>query len=117
MRTILLLYISAISLSGIDAQTENETFESVFGLNVPEQTENKDNVAVTERKESVPLELEDLAKTDKKKIETIQEKPDAETKLFKSDPHDLKKEVEQNLGGISDRTVDERMGKYVRYGE
>lgn len=117
MRTILLLYISAISLSGIDAQTENETFESVFGLNVPEQTENKDNVAVTERKESVPLELEDLAKTDKKKIETIQEKPDTETELFKSDPHDSKKEVEQNLGGISGRTVGERIGKYVRYGE
>ncbi|XP_035724650.1 protein mesh-like isoform X2 [Vespa mandarinia] len=115
MRAILLLYISAISLNGIDAQTEKETFESAFGLNVPEQTENKDNVALTENKESVPLELEDLAETDKKKIGTIREKSDTETELFKSDPQDSKKEVEQNIGNISGRTVDERMGKYVRY--
>ncbi|XP_015173386.1 PREDICTED: protein mesh isoform X1 [Polistes dominula] len=110
------LYVFAILLSGINAQTENETFESAFGLNVPESTENKDYVAATEEKKSVPSELEDLAGSNKNEIETIEGKPD--TELFKHDPfvfEDSKKEVVSNSMGISGRVGGERISKYVRY--
>ncbi|KAK2579800.1 hypothetical protein KPH14_008682 [Odynerus spinipes] len=113
--TIVLIYVFAVSLSGIDAQTENETFESAFGLNVPESTENKD-YAVTERKEEpVPSELEDLARSEKE-IVAIEEKPETE---FPESPTsnfgDAKKEVGPISVGLSGRIAGETSGKYVRY--
>ncbi|XP_076664606.1 sushi domain containing 2 mesh isoform X2 [Andrena cerasifolii] len=106
----------------ISAQTDNETFESAFGLIEPESTENKESLYtdsngnhadVTEKKEpGAPLEVEDLIEIENNhEEETGEEVPPDTVKEPKNEP---KAEVTIS-GGLAGRIAEEKTGKYVRY--
>jgi len=123
---LLLACLLSLTPRSIIAQNENETFESAFGLNLPESNENliaKENIDLPPQTKEVPLEVEDLA-VEEKELTPVEKKDDVESSV------QVLTEVENAFAAKGESAVDsptvqiasgrianEKNGKYVRYGK
>ena len=121
---LLLICLLSLTPRSIIAQNESETFESAFGLNLPESNENliaEENVDLLPQTKEVPLEAEDLA-VEEKDLAPVEKKDDVENSQVLT-------EVENAFAAKGESAVDsptvqiafgkianEKNGKYVRYG-
>lgn len=123
LKWILLACLLSLIPRGIIAQNESETFESAFGLNLPESIENQS----TEENASLPPqtkeELEDFV-VEEKDLTPVEKKDDVASPVQVlpevENAFAAKNEIESNSFSVrkaSGRMPKEKTGKYVRYGE
>lgn len=127
---IFLACLILLTVNGVIAQKENETFESAFGLNLlPPETIEELNMKKAEmpraKAAEEPLELEELA-SEEKDLTPIEEKNDGENPPIQVAPkteeafasEDVSGEVSPAVQTISAKVAtNEKNGKYVRYGK
>lgn len=122
-RWILLACLLSLISRGVIAQNESETFESAFGLNLPESIENQSTEGDASLPPQTKEELEDFT-VEEKDLTSVEKKDDV------ANPVQVLSEVENTFTAKGDigvdslsvrkasgRTSKEKTGKYVRYGE
>lgn len=123
---LLLTCLLSLTPHGIIAQNESETFESAFGLNLPESIENEsteETVSLPPQTKGALLELEDLA-VEEKDLTPVEKKDDVKS------PAQVSPEVENafvakgetgtvslSVQKVSGSMGKEKTAKYVRYGK
>lgn len=126
---VVLVCLVTLTLNGVVAQNESETFESAFGLNLPESIEDdnaKKNEGAPGAKEAeAPLEAEELAVEEREEdLTPIEKKDEGENPPIQVPPRTEEAFTSKDESGEvissfvqSGKVTDEKNGKYVRYGK
>lgn len=125
---LLLVCLLSLTPRGIIAQNESETFESAFGLNLPESIEKESTEEIVslppQTKETLEQELEDLVveeqdftPIDKEDVETpVQVLPKVKN-AFAAKGKDKTGTDSVIVQNPPDKISKEKTAKYVRYGK
>jgi len=111
---LLLVCLLSLTPCGIIAQNESKTFESAFGLNLPETNENQnieENVGSPlqmREVEELAVEKEDLASVEKEDESPVQVLPEVENSFEPKSESGMDSTIQK----IPGRMANEKTGKY-----